>query len=468
LILHFLDIPSTNASTKVSRAWREAIARSVNDLHPSHFDPASLIKLFPNLSSLSLARCTGSSLLDSHISEVSKLTKLTYLSLRGCSRLTTKGLAPLSSLTALRYLDITGCKLLRCDSLSVISHFTQLERLDADKCEGLRDTGLQHLSALVSLKELSLSGCIGVQGSGLEPAVANLGQNLSFLNLSGLQELEDCHLVDSLAAVNNLDTLILDRCSSVEARHLSNLSSCLSQIKTISLMECSRITNSSLEMLEVNLPNLQSLVLDYCFNVGDDGLASLSGLHHLTRLSARGLEQVRGVGFESYPVGGYCALEVLDLSECRNVSPAGAAAIAIKLTGLKELSLRRCGISDRAAWSLSSLSQLQSLCIAGSAELTCDGVAAIAAKCTKLKTLDVSSCANVGNGGVLAVAANLPELLSLNLCGCNKIEDVCSLVRLKKLVELNLAHTSVRNVSWLAGVRQLNLFGCNCSITGDR
>lgn len=352
----------------------------------------------------------------------------------------------------------------------MLSHLTQLERLDADKCEGLRETGLQHLSALVSLKELSLSGCIGVQGTGLESALANLGRNLSFLNLSGLQELEYCHLADSLAAVSSLDTLILDRCSSVEveARHLSILSSCLSQIKTISFMECFRITNSSLEMLEVNLPNLKSLVLDYCFNVGDDGLAALSGLRHLTRLSARGLEQVRGVGFESFSIGIDFGLKVLDLSECRNVTPAGAAAIATKLTGLRELSLRRCGMSDRAAWSLSSLSQLELLCIAGSAELTCDGVAAIAAKCTKLKTLDVSSCANVGNGGVLAIAANLPELLSLNLCGCSKIEDVCCLVRLKKLIELNLAHTSVRNVSWLVGVRQLNLFGCKCSTSGDK
>ena len=459
-IVSRLDHTSFLSASFVSRSWRRALFRTVTELTPRELPQNTTIpSLFPNVLSFSFLHCIGSKVGNADvIRSLSHLTGLTYLSLRGCNRLTGDALLPLQNLTHLEVLDLTGCKLLRCDSLAPIQLLSRLHSCIIDKCEGLRDEALHHLSSLSNLQRLSLGGCTGMRGvSGL--AALNLLPKLEYLNMSGIPELSDDQL-SYLSEMPALQELNLDRCPLINCSGLVHLQF-ISTLATLSLMECSALHDISLEYISGSLTSLKRLTLDYCRNITDGGVASLAKVP-LLQLSLRGCDAIRGIGFSTYSSS---PLQVLNLEECTSINAAGLRAIAGQLVYLKKLSLKRCGVSDRGADALAAIVQLECLKVSSSAELTSEGICAIAAGCLSLKHLDISSCPNVGNAGV-AAAARLPCLRSLSLCGCGKITDegVMTLICATQLVDLNLAHTMVETigplVESLGNLRQLNVFGC--------
>jgi hypothetical protein len=115
-------------------------------------------------------------------------------------------------------------------------------------------------------------------------------------------------------------------------------------------------------------------------------------------------------------------------------------AHVIRLTGLRELSLRDTGIDDRMLRTLQSLNSLDSLSLSG-ARVT--GLGMLYLKpLTRLRTLDVSSTAVSGDG--LVHLATLPGLESLCLAH-TRVGDgaMVHLQRLTTLRQLDLRGTAV-------------------------
>ncbi len=194
----------------VSHEWLELFSRTVLHLNPSELPGDVIPRRFRNLESLGVARCVGSRVVDSSVAALAALTRLTSLSLRGCSKLGAAGIIPLAALTRLQTLDLTGCKGLPTSAIAAMlpTMGPTLRRLTLDKCEALGDDVLHTLGMLSSLTELSLGGCTGIHGVGLSH-LSHLS-SLVLFNLSGLPHLTDACL-QGLQHLSGLEELLLDR-----------------------------------------------------------------------------------------------------------------------------------------------------------------------------------------------------------------------------------------------------------------
>jgi hypothetical protein len=229
---------------------------TVLDLHDSTLSPTALkriFKIFPNISSLNVPRCSisnkGFEVLSCH-------TRLTLLNLTGSTNLTRNGLQFLPRLKNLRYLSLSFCTGLQNEDLKFLSTLTQLQKLDLSFTPIKGNGGLTHISALPRLKYLDITCCqiddAAVPYLSLFTKLKRLNCSWTAISSDGFDRLT---LSDSLNALNLEGTNVSDKTVlKISSRQI---------LDVLNIQACQKLTEISLKHLKTQ-EHLVHFRVDFC------------------------------------------------------------------------------------------------------------------------------------------------------------------------------------------------------------
>lgn len=333
---------------------------------------------FDSVRVLDLSHCKG--LTDAAMAHVAQLGTLEEIRF-GYSSISDVGLAALAALTRLRKLDLryNGGRdavdaVFSGEGFAAFDEHRSLAVLGLTYCRGLTDAGLARIAELPALEALDLSG--RRTGRVTATGLGALGRCATLATL----DLSDCPLdLDeamqgwtNLAALRHLD--LSD--TSVSAEGLRQL-----------------VVSEALEHVEV----------DRCANVDGEALALVTYLPSLRVLHA---SRIPARGADLFHLGTATGLAELHLDQ--TPITAEVAEVLAKLVGLRRLALSFCAVDDACAAQLARLPALEALDLAGSRELTDDGLAKLGTLST-LRKLDLNVCHGITADGVASLRERLPE-----------------------------------------------------------
>jgi hypothetical protein len=162
----------------------------------------------------------GKDLGDAEVLALVRFSRLTQVSLAGCTGITDKALQGLSKLTSLEELDLTLCNQITDRGIFYLSLLPALRSLNL-----ITDAGVTSLACLPKLKKLDLPEFARIT----DRAIAKLAENaasLEELRLANLAELTDEGLT-SLAKCKKLRTLSVEECPKVTPAGISALKAAL-------------------------------------------------------------------------------------------------------------------------------------------------------------------------------------------------------------------------------------------------
>jgi uncharacterized protein YjbI with pentapeptide repeats len=223
--------------------------------------------------------------------------------------------------------------------------------------------------------------------------------------------------IELIGSLKDLENLSFRGCDQITDEGLAHLGK-LSKLQSLELTDCDRITDAGLVHVS-QLLGLTSLDLSFCDKITDDGMAHisrLSGLRNLrlrrSKITDRGCNITdKGLVHVSQLLG----LTSLDLSFCDKITDDGMAHIS-RLSRLQKLSLSGCGITDAGLTNLNMLADLEDLDLSHCHEINGSGIA----KWDSLKKLDrltFEQCSHF-DGAHLKHIGLLHNLMYLNLVGC--------------------------------------------------
>ncbi|BBN18829.1 F-box and leucine-rich repeat protein 2/20 [Marchantia polymorpha subsp. ruderalis] len=280
------------------------------------------------------------------------LVKLTLSNLKSVTEAGFLALGDSSSLQELRAMRVSACQGLSDNALNVVGESCkELRVFSLLNCEAVSDMGLQAFTMSCRfLESLHVEGCSGITQVGLKAALANRGGQLKALRLSNCSGVVEDGLTDKD---------VVQTCS---------------VLKSLSITDCKRVGNDCLGMLVRSCPALEVLNLSGLSAVGDSVLKHLVGgaKRKLRELNLTGCVEVTDVGVCA--VIQRCAenLKILSLEGCIKVSDKSMHALAVTCSGLEELDVSRCGITDDGleAVLVENGAALKSLSLAGCEALT--------------------------------------------------------------------------------------------------
>lgn len=223
-------------------------------------------------------------------------------------------------------------------------------------------------------------------------SVSLLFPNISNLNLSGLQNIDDSCM-----------NIVYERFKCLIGLDVS---------------EC-KITDKGLSIIS-NISSLQSLNLEGCDKITDVGAQNLGYLRYLETLNLRSHTFDSKVSEYSF-LPKLRHLRDIDLGNCGGVKDATLGMLS-RLSNLECLNLANCKkITDKGLELLQSLTELRFLNLAGCEKITNEGCASVG-KMINLQTLVFTSSKLLSSDGVrhLRILSNLSELC---LSFCPLIDD---------------------------------------------
>ncbi|EQC31385.1 hypothetical protein SDRG_10986 [Saprolegnia diclina VS20] len=315
-VLETLDIPSLDLD-ETSVSWLVGGCRRLKKLNLAHCLQINDFCL------LLLAQCT----------------RLRWLSLNGCSRVTSKGLTNLFSkensdthatqrhVSLLEYLNVRNCYEINNDGLGAIGGAcTDLQHLNLQGLSHVSDAGIMTVAKLCTqLRHLVLSGCrnelfYGRPDIGDETLaiVSKLCRRMTILDVTGgprvtthgvMLVAANCHnllelyvgdtVIDDAAVIavarhcRDLHTLNLSKCPLLTDKAVTAIASSLFRLERLTLSHCTHLTNQSLVALAGSRMELRFLDLNGNANITDDGLIALvTGCDKLRDVRLRGCERL--------------------------------------------------------------------------------------------------------------------------------------------------------------------------------
>ncbi|KAH9122708.1 hypothetical protein LEN26_010150 [Aphanomyces euteiches] len=248
-----------------------------------------------NLTKINLAHC--SKVTDYCLLLLARCSNLRWLSLKGCSQVSTAGLRHFvgeNQSSSLAYLNLKNCVLIDDAGINVIAQAClDLEQLNLRGVPHVTDNGMRALARRCTiLRTLKLSGCRNpafygrpnIGDDGLR-ALSMLCRRLAVLDLAGAPRVTSqgiaaiattCH---ELLNVNLSDTAINDMAILALAANCTLL-------QVLQLSKCQGITDSAIEAIANSLFNLRTLGLAYCKQLTDSALVALAA----TKLSLQTLD----------------------------------------------------------------------------------------------------------------------------------------------------------------------------------
>lgn len=302
------------------------------------------------LTALDLSRCPAISDA-SMVAIADSLPALTELRIRAC-RVGDMVLARLGSLPALRTLDCTYCLAVSSVGLAALclgAARSSLQSLKLRGCYLIDDAGADSLASLTALTSLNVAYCQALTDKALS-SIAVL-RALRTLKLRGVSSLTESGLASLQPLCGSLTSLDLHGCSKLSCGRLVHLST-LTSLRSLNLARCAVLTPESFADLP---PSLESLDVGECEGLGNRAIEALAtALTALTRLDAP-YAALTDNGVKSIAV--LQRLRSLDVSYCTGVTAAGVAHLS-QLTALERLSISGVGSGDAVLPHLAALRSL--------------------------------------------------------------------------------------------------------------
>ncbi|KAL6597330.1 hypothetical protein ACP70R_046770 [Stipagrostis hirtigluma subsp. patula] len=313
---------------------------------------------------------------------------------------------------------------LRADLLpAALKRYPHASRLDLTLCPRVPDAALARaLSAArpSSLRAVDLSRSRGFGAAGLA-ALAAACPGLADLDLSNGVDLGDAAAAE-VARMRRLQRLSLSRCRAVTDMGLGCVAVGCPDLRELSLKWCIGVTDLGVHLVALKckklttldlsdtmitkkslpaimkLPNLEGLTLAACVGIDDDALSSLEKVCNKS-------------------------LQVLDISNCHNVTDVGVSSVVKSVPNLLELNLSYCcPVTPSMVSSFQSIAKLRTLKLEDR-KFMADGLKTIGSSCLSLRELSLSKCSGVTDAELSFVVSRLKNLLKLDITCSHDITD---------------------------------------------
>lgn len=257
---------------------------------PAHDTAMCVLRQFKVLATLELSGCPLSFRSVQFVADLARLSGLTTLGISMCN-VEDSVLCALGRMVSLTSLDISQNMFVSHIGVGALAALSSLTHLDMYNCIHVDNAALQSLLPLTGLRSLSLNSCYRVGDAG----VLALGHMVSMtcLDLSMLPRVTDQGIMGVLSAFPDLVSLNLD--------------------------SVWRITHKVMSVI-VQLPALTCLNLASLPNFGEEGVAWLTEVASLTRLTALDLSRnLHMTNAGLWALGPLVLLRDLRLSGCKRL-----------------------------------------------------------------------------------------------------------------------------------------------------
>ncbi|GJJ74481.1 hypothetical protein EMPS_06839 [Entomortierella parvispora] len=335
---------------------------------------------------LSLKSCTF--LTDAGFSNIARLEELDFLDLSHC-RITDKTLAFTLNLPNLSTLHLSSTKITTgglAKTIADAAWSTTLQTLDVSYCKGIAGrNALSSLQGLTNLQKLLLNNTDAFGEPGVLLPAASTFQELVHLDLAWTRVCSQ-DAVALAGVLGTLEFLNLSSCVNVDTHALEQCVTRLPSLQTLRFPNREHDLRSVLPMA-ASLPLVELDLTGFLF-VTDEAILTLEAAQHLQILSLTGTK-------------------LTDIG----------AAVFVHLSSLKELSLGRTSISDKAIEYMRDLARIETLSMPHCGRLTTKGMNSLG-RCAfftlNLKRLHLGENPFIHDEALLVLARAL-ELTSLNL-----------------------------------------------------
>ncbi len=375
-----------------------SISIDITDAGVTHLAGLSKLRW---LSLYQCGRITGSTL-----AELRSIPQLEHLNVSSTS-INSEAIATLAQLPSLRELSLTFCMDFHGRSLQDIARIPGLRRLELSYCPTISAKDAMHLTKLNELRYLDLSICCGTflgqtadifggatnveqppppkqDGIGITDGVvaALSALPLETLKIGGCHSLTD-GIADSLAKMSSLHTLDLQNLPKTTGAVLANLPT---DLHSLTIHDNHKYSANSLRAL-TRLTKLTDLGMSGLSNLDDAGLKTILAGKQLKRLALGGMRE--GMGRPS------------DKIRCPNLTPACRATLAEQLD-LERLDLTMVPWIDTATMrELARLPRFKEIELKYT-EVTPEALAALA-NSSSLRTVSLQSCRTLEIGALQAL-----------------------------------------------------------------
>lgn len=343
----------------------------------------------------------------------SQARSLQYLSLKECTFLTDTGFRNIARFEFLEFLDLSHCRITD-KTLEFTLNLPYLSTLNLSATK-VTTTGLARVIADAewksNLQTLDLSYCQGIAG----PLVLYNLQELERLrtlklNSSKAFNMSPVRIPDSKAFSQLLN---LDLAStSIETSDVIALLPVIGKVEKLNLTSCARVTTEALEQVVSNLQMLQDLK----FPSRNHHLVTVLPTAAVLPLTHLDLSDFKFIADDAIlSLAEAKTLQMLSLSGTM-LTDAGAAVL-VHMSSLKELSLDRTHIGDKAMEYLRDLGRIEILSLSQVQRLTTVGVNLLGRSAffsLKLKRLNLKNNPFI-HDEALAVFSHCNSLNTLNL-----------------------------------------------------
>ncbi|CAB4012185.1 F-box LRR-repeat 13-like, partial [Paramuricea clavata] len=350
---------------------------------------------------------------------------LGHLNLRGCCNLSQGSLKIIGESKNLQDLNVSECVGIDDDVVkSIAAGCSSLLYLNLSRCK-ISDATLRSLARnCVNLQYLSLSGCAGFSDKGLSYIAHGKGaRKLSFLDLSGCDQVTEHGFMTISIGFLSISTLILNDLPSLRDDHLKMLTDKCNSVKTISILNSPLISDAGMKYL-TKFRRLQKIQIEANNRITDSAVKAIAKscpeLRHvfiadcprLTDLSLKALASCK-------------YLIVLNIADCVRIQDAGVRQVVEGPSGarLREINLTNCvRVSDVTLLRIAQRCHNLTYCSVCYCEHVTDAGLELLATLPSLVSLDISGC-NIQDHG-LSSLGNSSRLRDITLSGCRAVTDL--------------------------------------------
>lgn len=236
------------------------------DMSFCEVDDASLQEIVPHLSNLTHLKVNEcEKIRDAGIQAISRLTTLVRLDMARSAG-TSSGIEAIKNLANLSYLNVLSNNGVDDASLHTIaSHLTKLRYLNISLCRRVSRAGLENLVFLPHLSHLDISFSSEVDDTFLQLITGHLTQ-LTKLRLNF------CNCINSigmqaLASLKKLTSLSVIHCKGIDDTSLCTIVSQLKKLSHLDISECQKVSFESVKAIASYLPHLSFLSIQNCIYI---------------------------------------------------------------------------------------------------------------------------------------------------------------------------------------------------------
>lgn len=239
-------------------------------------------------------------------------------------------------------LDLTLSYNVENNVLQCISEYcTKLKYLDLTLCSKVTDEGINHLKLMTGLEGLSLSGCTHLTAEGMENLLRRL-TSLKYLNLSFCHYISDMCLTNGLHSSKDLRCLLLNNCGDITDQGIMNVVKTCKNLRAIEVEDCKKLTDVSLICISENCNRLNVLNINCVNSITNTGIVAIcSGCPELNVLELNDADQITTEGFQAI-VKGCSDITLLNFICCDQLEDEMLKEVVQSCRGLEFVDITSC------------------------------------------------------------------------------------------------------------------------------